>query len=138
MCRDLPFTFIFIAHQYIIAEYYELPLTLPVIVDIHENSNEAGNKLSARRQCFNATMTILLAFVTAHFLVKSFYTLEPASTKADLLAEIFSTVMQLVLAILSVYSFVAMHNLGKREPFLAKERYLWVLHIVLGITLSVV
>ena len=35
MCRDLPFTLIFIAHQYIIAEYYLLALTLPVLLNIN-------------------------------------------------------------------------------------------------------
>lgn len=58
-------------------------------------------------------MTILLAFVTAHFLVKSFYTLQPSSDTADLIAQMFSTVMQLITAALSVYSFITLHFVVK-------------------------
>lgn len=75
MCRDLPFSLTFIAHQLILSQYYEMALILDVLVSMGKNWMEAGNKLMAKRYCIKATMIIVGAFIVAHFLDKGFYTI---------------------------------------------------------------
>ena len=64
-------------------QYYELALILSVLTNLEKKWAEAQNKLASKRQCLSAIMTIVMATVLAHSIVRSFYTVRESSAHAD-------------------------------------------------------
>ena len=134
LCRDLPFSLSFIAHQIILSQYYELALILEVLVNLGKNWMDAGNKLMSKRYCIKATMIIVGAFIVAHFLDKSFYTIQSSSTNANIAAALFSFTMRGFLFVMSLVSAIKIYRTIKREPFLNLNCRICYLHVgILGI-----
>ena len=76
MCRNLPYSLIAIAHLFILNQYFEMAFILDVLCDLRIVWQDASNKLTSRRQCLTALNIIVIAFIIAHFLDKSYYTLK--------------------------------------------------------------
>ena len=100
------------------SQYYEMALILDVLVDMSKNWMDAGNKLMAKRYCIKATMIIVGAFIVAHFLDKSFYTIKKSSSSADTAAAIFSFATRGFLCVLSCTSGYKIWKVVGKEKFL--------------------
>lgn len=131
MCRDVPFTLIFIAHLIIYNVYYELALILDVLVDMGHTWMEAENKLTSKRSCLRAMTLIVGAMVVAHLLFQSFYTLVPASRFADVSASVFATGMHVLLTVLCVFAGARINRIVRKEQFLQINIWLWMAHILI-------
>ena len=131
MCRDVPFTLIFIAHLIIFNVYYELALILDVLVDMGHNWMEAENKLISKRSCLRAMTLIVGAMVVAHLLFKSFYTLVPASQFADISSNVFASGMHVLLTVLCVFAGARINRIVRKEQFLQINMRLWMAHIII-------
>ena len=81
-----------------------MALILEILINMGKNWMEAGNKLMSKRYCIRATMIIAGAFIVAHFLDKSFYTIKKSSPNADKAAAIFAFSMRSFIFIISVVS----------------------------------
>ena len=108
-------------------------MILEILVNMGKNWVNAGNKLISKRYCIRATMIIVGAFIVAHFLDKSFYTIKRSSSTADKAAAVFAFVMRGFLFILSILSFYKIWQAVKLEPFLRiKQRMAWLHAVILG------
>ena len=130
LLRDLPFTLSYIAHQIIISQYYELALTLEVLVNLGKNWMDAGNKLSAKFHCLNATMTIVGGLIVAHFLDVCFYTIKESSTGANVIAGVVAVIMRGFLTIMALISAIKIHKTVGQEPFLNLDYKIFYWHVV--------
>lgn len=108
-----------------------MALILDVLVDMGKNWMEAGNKLMSKRYCIKATMIIVGAFIVAHFLDKSFYTIKKSSSSADKAAAVFAFLMRGFLFVISVISAIKIYKVIKKEQFLKLQTRICYLHIVI-------
>ena len=74
-------------------------------------------------------MIILLAFLVAYFLDKSFYTLKQSSVGADRTVVVFALFMRALFMGLVAYSFIKLYLVQRKEMFLVLRKGAWSTHL---------
>ena len=82
-------------------------------------------------------MIIVIAFLVAHLLDKSFYTLRDSSSDADQTAAAFFLTMRLFFWVLMIFSLASMSRIISSEPYLTYRGWVWTMHIVAMFFLAV-
>ena len=135
--QDLPFSLVFVAHYIILNQYYELALSLEVLVNLRESWYEAGNLLMSKRQCINAMLIIVCALICAHFLDKVYYTLAGKQLGGGDTAAYFSIAMRVFLYILTVYIVYRIYKVVHNETFLRIENCISTAHFTCIVVLAI-
>ena len=130
MTSDFPGSLLFIAHQLILLQYYELAIILEILLNMDKHWFEASNKFVSVRLCLNTTMLMVFGFEIGHFIVKAYYTFFSVEDKLATWSGVFGMMMKLILYFLAGYSASKLYRTLKNEHFLAFKR-IWYLHVIL-------